>query len=110
MGNIKDLQYRALQIANHYDEYNRQVGRKGWDMRDHIEDLVGSVGDLAKANMAVIERCGAAEKVEHELNDIMWSLLLLYRFYRLKPGASFLNSMDRVEERIVKMKSAGASL
>ncbi len=44
------------------------------------------------------------KKVEHELNDIMWSLLLLYKFYELDPDESFVRSMQELEKRVIKMK------
>ncbi len=104
---IQDMQYRAMQVANHYHEYNKKAGHQNWDVRDYVSGLVGDVGDLVKATMAVDQRRAmpdAAAKVEHELNDIMWSLLLLYKLYQLDPEKSFLESMDTLEKRVIKMK------
>jgi NTP pyrophosphatase (non-canonical NTP hydrolase) len=109
MTDMKDLQHRALIIANHYDDYNRQVGRKGWDARDYTEGLVGDVGDLMKAIMAVHDRrdmLDATAKVEHELNDVMWSLLVLYKLFQLDPAISFQKAMDELEKRLINMKQA----
>jgi NTP pyrophosphatase (non-canonical NTP hydrolase) len=108
---LNEMQYRALVIANHYDDYNRKVGRKGWEMDDYMEGLVGDVGDLMKAVMAVRDRCdmeNPSETVEHELNDILWSLLLLYKFFHLDPLQSFEKSMDELENKVIKMKQEAA--
>ncbi|HTE21509.1 MAG TPA: nucleotide pyrophosphohydrolase [Candidatus Limnocylindria bacterium] len=104
---LQELQHRALEVANHYDEYNRLASHKAWDVRDYVSGLVGDVGDLVKATMAMDGRRdmpAAAKKVEHELNDIMWSLLLLYKMYGLNPDQSFLDAMSTLEKRVVSMK------
>ncbi len=107
MSSLKDLQKHALIVANHYDDYNRKKGRKTWDLADYTDGLVGDVGDLVKATMAVLGKRDIEDplkKVEHELNDIMWSLLLLYKFYELDPDESFVRSMQELEKRVIKMK------
>jgi hypothetical protein len=111
MSELKELQYRALVIANHYDDYNRAKGRKTWDLNDYTDGLVGDVGDLMKLIMGARNRRnveggeGVEAKIEHELNDIMFSLLLLYKVFRLDPDESFLKAMDVLEKRVVGMKA-----
>lgn len=108
---LTDLQHRALQIASCYDDYNRASGHKKWDFNDYVDGLVGDVGDLVKLTMAVRGRReieNAEAKLEHELNDVMWSLLLLYYFFRLDPDESFKKAMDELKARVVKMKSGVA--
>ncbi len=110
---LKDMQHRAMQIANRYDEYNRVIGRKGWDAQDFTNGLIGDVGDLMKAMMAVHNRrdvTDAISKVEHELNDILWSILLLYKFFQLEPTESFMKAMDALEPRVIKMKAEAAKV
>lgn len=107
MSDLKKLQRRAMEIANHYDDYNRKIGRKGWDPRDYVEGLVGDVGDLLKAVMAVHDRRDLEkplDKVEYELNDILWSLLMLFYFFRIPPDKSFMAAMDKLEKRVLLMK------
>ena len=108
MSELKDLQYKALVIANHYDDYNRAKGRKSWDLNDYVDGLVGDVGDLMKAVMGARNRRdmeNAEAKIEHELNDIMWSLLVIYKIFRLNPDQSFAEAMDVLEKRVVDMKA-----
>ncbi|HSW36954.1 MAG TPA: hypothetical protein VLG37_01135 [Candidatus Saccharimonadales bacterium] len=107
MSDLKDLQKRALVIANHYDDYNRKKGRETWDLNDYVDGLVGDVGDLMKLIMAVRNRRDindAIPKVEHELNDLMWSILILYKLLQLDPEASFKKAMNELEARVIKMK------
>lgn len=104
---LKEMQHRALVIANHYDDYNRKKGRKTWDLNDYVDGLVGDVGDLMKAIMGARgprDMEDANAKVEHELNDIMWSLLILYKCFRLEPNKSFMKAMNELEARVIKMK------
>lgn len=107
MSDLKDLQRKSLVVANHYDDYNRKLSGKTWDLNDYVDGLVGDVGDLVKAIMAVRGRReipDALDRVEHELNDILWSLLLLYKFFQLDPDRSFIKAMSMLEKRVVKMK------
>jgi len=108
MSSLGDSQYRALVIANHYDDYNRAVGRKTWDLPDYVDGLVGDVGDLVKATMGFRDRRDVEDafaKTEHELNDIMWSLLVLYKCLKIDPDESFANAMSVLEERVTVMKN-----
>lgn len=107
MSDLKELQRKAFVVADHYDDYNRAKGRKTWDLNDYVDGLVGDIGDLMKLTMAARGRRDGEDidtKVEHELNDIMWSLLILYHHYELDPQESFSKAMDQLEKRIIKMK------
>lgn len=111
MSDLKALQHRALMIANQYDDYNRAKNRKTWDLNDYVDGLVGDVGDLTKLVMAVRGRRDGSEttdllvKTEHELNDVLWSLLILYKLFRIDPDESFPKAMDELEARVVRMKN-----
>ncbi len=103
MSSLQDLQKRALAAAGKYDDYNRAQGRKPWDLPDYVDGLVGDVGDMVKITMAVRGRReveDALVKAEHELNDIMWSILVLYKCFQIDPDTSFAKAMDELEQRI----------
>ncbi|MGH7157837.1 MAG: hypothetical protein ACREGD_02040 [Candidatus Saccharimonadales bacterium] len=100
---LTHMQRKALVIANSYDGINRLAGRKTWDLNDYMDGLVGDIGDLMKALMAVRNRrkmSEAEKKVEHELADVMFSILLLYKFFQLDPAESFMKQMAVLEERL----------
>lgn len=104
---LPELQRIALKIANHYDDINRKAGRKTWDLNDYMDGLVGDIGDLMKALMAVRNRReipGALQKVEHELADVLFSTLLLYRFFQLDPAKSFVDQMALLENNLLAYK------
>lgn len=108
---IRELQHRALQIANQYDEYNRVKGQDQWDFQDYVVGLVGDVGDLTKLAMASANKRGdkndLGAKIEHELNDVLWSVLILYYLHdRTNISESFMDAMDSLEEHILAMKEA----
>lgn len=103
---LTEMQHRALQVAELYDNYNKQSGRQVWEFKDYVSGLVGDVGDLVKLTMALENRRAIDDvqtKVEHELNDILWSVLLLFYFYRIDIEPSFNRNMEELEVRIKKM-------
>jgi NTP pyrophosphatase (non-canonical NTP hydrolase) len=108
MSDVQDMQRRALQIASHYDDYNRARGRQTWGLQEYVDGLVGDIGDLTKIIMAMQGKRDMEDmctKVEHELNDVMWSVLLLYKMFQLDPEASFSKAMNALEARVVKLKA-----
>jgi len=64
---------------------------------------VGDVGDLAKLIMSENGRRNIAdskEKLEHELSDCLWSVIVLSRLHNVDLERSFLNTMDELEKHL----------
>lgn len=95
---LEEMQSRANDIDRKY----RSDG--GWGLREYSEGLVGDVGDLMKLVMAkhgLRDKADIDLKLEHEANDIMWCVLMLYRELGIKdPHASFMNAMEKLSKRI----------
>lgn len=103
MSELKDLQKRALDIRQKYAELNAKNGHDEWNGKEFMMGFVGDVGDLtklvmAKENLRSIDNPDA--KLEHELADCLWSLLVLANHYEVDLEKSFLKTMDELDKRI----------
>ncbi len=95
---LQDMQQRADTIDSLY----RPNG--GWGLREYAEGLVGDVGDLMKLVMAkegLRHKEDVDRRTEHEINDIMWSVLMLYKSIGKDPSESFMAAMNELETRIL---------
>jgi len=100
MSDIEKMQSRAVDI----DDLYRPV-EKTWGLREYTEGMVGDVGDLMKLAMAksgLREKDNIDEGIEHEVNDIMWSLLMIYREIGKNPVESFMDAMNQLESGITE--------
>lgn len=94
---FKELQSRALGIFRRYGQLNRKKGLKVWERQDLVSGFVGDVGALMKYTMAadgLRHIDGHADKLEHELADCLWSLLVISKKYDVDLEAAFLKVMD----------------
>ena len=100
---IEELQMRAMEIRSHYATLETRLYGKEWSTEEIALGLVGDVGDLmklivAKEGMRKID--DVDEKIAHELSDCLWVLLVLSKKYEVDLEASFLKTMDDLEQRI----------
>ena len=64
---------------------------------------MGDVGDLAKLIMAENGRrniTNSREKLEHELFDCLWSVIVLSRLYDIDLEGSFMKTMAELEKSL----------
>ena len=88
-------QYAALETA----KYGRS-----WTDEELALGFVGDVGDLVKLVMArsgVRDISEVQEKLEHELADCLWSVIVLADQYEIDLEKAFLKTMDDLEAHIV---------
>jgi NTP pyrophosphatase (non-canonical NTP hydrolase) len=107
MSELKDLQKRALEVRQKYNELNQHDGHETWDGKAYAMGFVGDVGDLVKlimaqSNLRTID--DSVAKLNHELADCLWSLLVLANHYDVDLEAAFFHTMEELDTRI-----AGAS-
>jgi NTP pyrophosphatase (non-canonical NTP hydrolase) len=103
VSDLTDLQKRAEEIRQKYDELNAKDGHAKWNGQDYAAGLVGDVGDLMKIIMAKEgKRRGEDidEKLRHELGDILWSLLVLASSYGVDLEEAFDKTMTELDERL----------
>ena len=92
---------RALAIRKLYEEKEKQLYGSAWTSEEVALGFVGDVGDLAKL---VIAENGkrkiedSREKLEHEISDCLWSLIVLAHLHGVDIERSFLKTMDEIQE------------
>lgn len=100
-----DLQKRAIEIRNKYDEMNAKKRGVVWNEQNLMAGFVGDVGDLSKIIMAKHGLRGMDDvdaKLAHELADCLWSVLVLADKYGIDLPAEFQKTMGQLELRIAR--------
>lgn len=99
MSDIKVLEQRALEIRRRYDELNKRESGVSWDaqklangFKKNVEDLIAIV---SKKN---IDR----KKLEHELSDCLWSVLVISRKLDVDIERAFWATMAELDIRLDK--------
>ncbi len=98
-----DLIERALQIRALYGDLEQQRYGRAWTNDEIALGFMGDVGDLAKLVIALNgtrDIPDAREKLAHELSDCLWSIIVLAHQYDLDLEASFLDTMNTLEQHI----------
>ncbi len=94
---------RAMHIRGQYEAKEKQQYGSAWTSEEVALGFVGDVGDLAKLIMAENGRRNIANskgKLEHELSDCLWSVIVLSRLHDIDLERSFLRTMDELEEHL----------
>ena len=92
-----------MYIRGQYEEKEKQQYGSAWTSEEVALGFVGDVGDLAKLIVAENGRRNIAnskEKLEHELSDCLWSVIVLSRLHEIDLERSFLHIMDELEEHL----------
>ena len=101
--NLQELWQRAQQIANLYHEKNKKDWHKKWDIDQYMSWMIGDIGDLQKLIMAkqwYRHKEHIDELLQHELSDVLWSLLVIAQKLDINLEQSFLQTMDDLEQKI----------
>ena len=101
--NFDDLQHRAMEIRDKYDQLNQKKRGLVWNEQQLMAGFVGDVGDLSKIIMAkhgLRQMDDVDAKLAHELSDCLWSLLVLASKYDIDLSAEFMRTMDGLDQRI----------
>ena len=94
---------RAMNIRRKYEEKEKQQYGSSWTNEEIVLGFVGDVGDLAKLIMAENGRrniTNRKEKLEHELSDCLWSVIVLSRLHDIDLERSFMSTMDELEKHL----------
>jgi len=98
-----ELQRRAIEISNKYDNLNQSKRGITWNKQQLMAGFVGDVGDLSKIIMAkhgLRNMEDIDEKLAHELSDCLWSILVLASKYSIDLPNEFMKTMDLLDKRI----------
>ncbi|HBB37142.1 MAG: MazG nucleotide pyrophosphohydrolase [Candidatus Moranbacteria bacterium GW2011_GWC1_45_18] len=102
---LNDLIQKAVEVREKYGELEMKKYGKKWTNAQIAQGFVGDIGDLMKLVMAkegIRDIKNINEKLEHELADCLWSILVLANNYGIDLEKSFLKNMEGLEMRISK--------
>ena len=95
---------RGLEIRRLYEEKEKGLYGSPWTGEEIMLGFVGDVGDLAKLVVAENGRRNikaAKEKLEHELSDCLWSLIVLAHAHEVDLERSFMNTMAELQRHLL---------
>jgi NTP pyrophosphatase (non-canonical NTP hydrolase) len=95
---------RGLEIRTLYEEKENQLYGSPWTAEEIALGFVGDVGDLAKLVLAENGRRNienSKEKLEHELSDCLWSVIVLAHIHEVDLESSFMNTMDHLQRYLL---------
>lgn len=100
---FEQLMKRATEIRRQYEVRETQLYGSAWTNEEIALGFVGDVGDLAKLVLAQNGKRNiheSKEKLEHELADCLWSVMVLANLHGIDLERSFLNTMNELEEHL----------
>jgi NTP pyrophosphatase (non-canonical NTP hydrolase) len=100
---LSALTRRALVVRERYEAFERETYGRPWSLGELTLGLVGDVGDLAKvvqAHEGVRHMDDARHALEHELADVLWSLLVIAHICEIDLEAAFPRAMDELERSL----------
>jgi NTP pyrophosphatase (non-canonical NTP hydrolase) len=103
MTDLQELAQQAEVIRKKYEELNAQQGERSWGIQDYAQGFAGDFGDLQKLIMAkegLRHIDDVDTKLEHELADCLWSILVITSHYNINLEQSFTKTMSDIADRI----------
>ena len=94
---------RALEIRKQYEAKEKQLYGSAWTSEEIALGFVGDVGDLAKLIVAENGKRNIPDskaKLEHELADCLWSVIVLAHQHGVDLEAAFVNTMNELETHL----------
>jgi NTP pyrophosphatase (non-canonical NTP hydrolase) len=112
MQNIKfeQIQKLSLDIKQTYDNINQKDGHQKWKVEDYTMGMVGDCGDLCKLITAKNKlRRNKSENlnqdIEHELVDILWSLIVIADQLDINLEEAAINQLNKLKQAVEKVAS-----
>ncbi len=96
---------RAMEIRRLYEAMEKQLYGSAWTSEEIMLGFAGDVGDLAKLITAEIGKrsiSNSKEKLEHELADCLWSVIVLSKVHGVDLEKSFFETMDQLERHVLE--------
>jgi len=91
---------RAMTIRKQYEAKEKQLYGSAWTSEEIALGFVGDVGDLAKLIVAENGKRNipnSKEKLEHELADCLWSVIVLAQLHGVDLENVFMTTMNSLE-------------
>ena len=96
---------RAMEIRKLYEEKENELYGSPWTAEEIALGFVGDVGDLAKlisAENGKRKILNSKAKLEHELADCLWSIIVLSHLHGVDLERSFFDTMERLEKHLLE--------
>ena len=97
---FQEVSIRAMEVRGLIERYEKEQFGRSWTKEEIALGFVGDVGDLAKlilAESGVRNIPKSKKKLEHELSDCLWSVLVLATLYEIDLEKAFVETMDMLE-------------
>ena len=94
---------RALEIRKQYETQETQLYGSAWTNEEIALGFVGDVGDLAKLIIAENGKRNISDskaKLEHEMADCLWSVIVLAHLHGVDLESSFIKTMNELEKHL----------
>jgi len=94
---------RAIEIRKQYEAKEKQLYGSAWTSEEITLGFVGDVGDLAKLIVAENGKRNIPDskaKLEHELADCLWSVIVLAHQHGVDLETAFMNTMNDLEKHL----------
>jgi NTP pyrophosphatase (non-canonical NTP hydrolase) len=102
---FQNLIDEALTVRKMYEEKEKQLYGSAWTSEEIALGFVGDVGDLAKLILAENGRrniTDSKEKLEHELADCLWSIIVLSKLHDVNLEISFIKTMEGLKNHLLE--------
>lgn len=97
MSDITKLQDRAMEIRRRYNELDRRRGKEPWDSLKLAKGFKKDVADL----ITILESEQLdKKKLNHEMADCLWSVLILARALNVDIERAFWTTMLELDNRL----------
>ena len=105
---FQQLVNRAMEIRKQYEVKEKQLYGSAWNNEEIALGFVGDVGDLAKLIVAENGKrniSNSKEKLEHELADCLWSVIVLAEMHNINLETAFTEAMDGFESHLLETQA-----
>jgi NTP pyrophosphatase (non-canonical NTP hydrolase) len=106
---FSELAERARVIRQQYVAYEQSRYGRTWTDEEIALGFVGDVGDLVKlvqGKNGVRQFDDLDARLEHELADCLWSLMVLAQAYHVDLEQAFIRTMDDLEKHLSGIEDA----
>lgn len=106
---FKEIIKKAKKIKEAYAYLNKREGYRSWGLEEHVQGLVGDVGDLTKLMMAkdgfrFSETDDADTGMAKELADCLLSVVMIASELNLDLEKEVLKNIKKLEDGILERK------
>lgn len=106
---FKEIIKKAKKIKEAYAYLNKREGYRSWGLEEHVQGLIGDVGDLTKLMMAkdgfrFADGNDAEAGMAKELADCLLSVIMIANELDINLEKEVLKNIQKLEEGISERK------